>query len=116
MSAGKRSRLPSLKAQETINTTKAAAAEGMFQDSNFMNYNLPIVWCTVELKRIDGSTKEYPVRANKLETETGEKVTQKDLYHGSNVIWKARGKPYEVCVLETHRKFSCLLILYAQLI
>ena len=43
MSAGKRSRLPSLKAQETINTTKAAAAEGMFQDSNFMNYNLPIV-------------------------------------------------------------------------
>ena len=63
------------------------------------------MWCTVQLTKNDGTTKEYGVRSSYLETENGEKVTLKDLFYGSNVIWKARGRPYSVVVMETHRKY-----------
>ena len=68
------------------------------------------VWCTVQLTKNDGTTNEYDVRSSYLETENGEKVTLKDLFYGSNVIWKARGRPYAVVVMETHRKYCVMYV------
>ena len=67
-----------------------------------------IVWCTIELIRSDGRRKEYPVNSRYLETETGEKLCQQDLYFGSKVIWKAKGKPFSVTIMETHIKLRFL--------
>ena len=68
------------------------------------------MWCTVQLTRNNGKVEEHNVRSTFLETELGVKVTLKDLFYGNNVIWRAKGKPYEVIVLVTHRKQRFLLL------
>lgn len=61
------------------------------------------VWCTVEITKSNGTKQENVVSSRFLETEYGEKVTSKDLFFGNLLIWRAKGKPYQV-VLETHSK------------
>lgn len=61
-----------------------------------------IVWCTVELEYKDGKKKEFFVLSRHLEKENGEKVSRKDLFFGSVLIWMHKKLPYEVTVLETH--------------
>lgn len=61
-----------------------------------------IVWCTIELIKIDGRRKEYLVNSRFLETETGEKLCEKDLVFGKKLIWKSKGVPYEVTMMERH--------------
>ena len=63
-----------------------------------------VVWCTVELETRNGQKNEYTVSSKVLETECGKPVMQSDLYFENTVIWKSRGKPYQVVILETHRK------------
>ena len=63
-----------------------------------------IVWCTVKEERQDGTMTERCVNARFLETELGDPVGPNDLYFGNNVIWRFKGKPYEVSILETHSK------------
>ncbi len=56
------------------------------------------VWCTVETH----THKEYCVNSKHLETEVGNPVGVKDLFFENKVIWKSKGLPYEVTILETH--------------
>lgn len=68
---------------------------------------LLLVWCTISLKKSDGTIEERVVRSKFLETECGKKVNHKDLYIGNILIWKAKGVPFEVQLLQTHSK-SCM--------
>ena len=73
---------------------------------------LLIVWCTVELVKTDGSIKmEYVVKSSYLETEWGEKVSDRDLFDGNHLIWKCKGVCYEVSICGTHSKYEMLLSL-----
>ena len=47
--------------------------------------------------------KDYHVKSNYLETELGEKVTERDLFYG---IWKCKGACYEVSICGTHSKYE----------
>lgn len=59
-----------------------------------------VVWCTVQI----AEGKEYSVKSDYLETELGDPVSDKDLFFGNSVIWKEKGKPYEVKITAVSRK------------
>lgn len=65
------------------------------------NHYYNIVWCTVT----DAKGKQYNVCSKSLETETGEKLSQNDLLLDGSVIWRLKGKPYEVVITEISSKF-----------
>lgn len=50
--------------------------------------------------------KDYQVKSNYLETELGEKVTERDLFYGNHLIWKCKGACYEVSICGTHSKYE----------
>ena len=54
----------------------------------------------------DANRKEYSVNSKFLENEEGDPVSSKDLYIGSSVIWKLKGKPYKVVIVATSGNLS----------
>ena len=58
-----------------------------------------------------GGKDEYCVHSRFLETESGDKASKRDLFSGNILIWKAKGKPFEVEILETHSMFLIFLTL-----
>uniref|UniRef100_A0A1X7TD73 Uncharacterized protein n=1 Tax=Amphimedon queenslandica TaxID=400682 RepID=A0A1X7TD73_AMPQE len=86
----KRKRQPTLKGRE-------------YQESTAKPQELNVS-CSIELTKTDGSVKEYTVKASNLEKETGDALTERDLFHGNRVLWKCRGSQYEVKICGTHRE------------
>lgn len=102
----KRKRKPSKKALEQEYNNSEVMNSKKYSGCKHKLVNIVIVllvWCTIKLESPVGSNREYSVHSRFLQTETGEKVTEKDLFFGNSVIWMSKGKPYEVTVLETHR-------------
>ena len=64
-----------------------------------------LVWCTVEI----AEGKEYVVTSDNLETELGDPVGETDLFFGNMLIWKERGKPYQVKLTAVSSKQTMLL-------
>ena len=63
-----------------------------------------IVWCRIKLSdSLD--KKKYVVSSKCLENiESGEPLSGKDLFVENQVLWKSRGKVYQVVILEIHSK------------
>ena len=57
----------------------------------------------------DANNKEYHVSSKFLENEMGNEVSSKELYIGSSVIWKIKGKPYKVVIVATSGKTAWLI-------
>ena len=51
------------------------------------------------------------MKSSYLETEWGEKVSDRDLFYGNHLIWKCEGACYEVSTCGTHSKYEMLLSL-----
>lgn len=63
---------------------------------------LYIVWCRV----LTDTSKKYVVSSKHLENiESGEPLSNRDLLIENTVLWRSRGKVYQVVILEIHSKF-----------
>ena len=69
------------------------------------------MWCTVELVKSDGKKIEYTVNSKYLETESGQPVSEEHLHINSKVVWKSKGKPFEVTILDTHSKCMPVILI-----
>ena len=61
-----------------------------------------LVWCTIE--HVNGPPGEHVVSSRHLELENGDPLAKSDLYVENKVLWKWKGKAYEVMILNVSSK------------
>lgn len=66
-------------------------------------HGCPAEWCTVISVE---DNKQHVCSAKALETESSEIVTEADLHKGKELIWRYKGTPLTVEVIQVHGKWS----------
>lgn len=66
-------------------------------------YNF-IVWCIIEHVNDSGPPGEHVVSSKHLELESGDPLAKKDLYVDNKVLWRWKGKVYEVAICNISSK------------
>ena len=58
--------------------------------------------------------KTYIVSSKHLETEAGDPASASDLFLENKIIWKSKGKPYEVTIVDVSREFMYMHTIIAK--